>query len=62
MAESPYQREAAIVQQAIAWLRSEADPNLIAELEEEQRAAGTGLEWYGITMRASGGFPLFLGR
>lgn len=49
MPESPYKREVEIVQRAISRLRSETDFRLIAELEDEQRAAGTGLEWYGIT-------------
>jgi hypothetical protein len=58
MPESPYKREVEIVQRAIGLLRSEADARLIAELEADQRAAGTGLEWYGIT---KGVFERFLG-
>ena len=39
-----------IVQRAIAVFRSEASVNEIAELEDEQLAAGSsGLEWYGRT-------------
>ncbi len=49
MSENPYTREVQLVQRAIASLRAESDPSLIRELEEEQRAAGTGLEWDGIT-------------
>lgn len=49
MPESPYAQEVQVVQRAIAALRAEPDPSLIRELEEEQRAAGTSLEWYGIT-------------
>jgi hypothetical protein len=50
MPEFPiYKREVEIVQRAIRRLRSETDPRLIAEVEDEQLAAGTGLEWYGIT-------------
>jgi hypothetical protein len=49
MPDSAYAQEVQVVQRAIALLRAEADPSLIRELEEEQRAAGTGLEWYGIT-------------
>jgi hypothetical protein len=57
MPETPYKREVEIVQRAIARLRSETDSRLIAELESEQLAAGTGLEWYGIT---KGVFERFL--
>jgi len=57
MSDGPYKREVEVVQRAIARLRSEGDPRLIAELEEEQRAAATGLEWYGIT---KGAFERFL--
>ncbi len=57
MPETPYKREVEIVRRAIARLRSEADVRLIAELEDEQLAAGTGLEWYGIT---KGVFERFL--
>ena len=49
MSDAPYNREIQIVQQAIARLRTEADRSLIVELEDEQLAAATGLEWYGIT-------------
>ncbi len=44
-----YEQEVSIVQRAIEALRSESNQNLIRELEEEQRAAATGLEWHGIT-------------
>ena len=57
MTDSPYKREVEIVQRAIGRLRSETDPRLMAELEDEQLAAGTGLEWYGIT---KGVFERFL--
>lgn len=43
-----YDAQVKIVQAAIEALRSEA-PSLSAELENEQRAAATGLEYYGIT-------------
>ena len=57
MPDSPYKREVEIVQRVISRLRLEADARLIAELEDEQRAAATGLEWYGIT---KGVFERFL--
>ena len=49
MQQSPYQKEAEIVERAIARLRSEEDPRLMAELKDAQLAAATGLEWYGMT-------------
>ena len=49
MPESSYAREVEIVQRAIAALRTERDPGLVGQLEKEQMAAGTRLEWYGIT-------------
>lgn len=49
MAESPYTEEVRIVHHAIALLRNETDQSLILELEAEQQAASTGLEWHGIT-------------
>jgi hypothetical protein len=46
------QTEADTVQRAIAFFRSAASASAIAELEDEQRAAGSsGLEWYGRTAR-----------
>ena len=47
--ESLYAREVELVQRATAALRAEPDPGLIRELEHERMAAGTSLEWYGIT-------------
>jgi hypothetical protein len=44
-----YDREVKIVQDAIGSLESEGDPSLIQALKEEQAAAATGLEFYGIT-------------
>ena len=44
-----YDREVAIVQEAIVALQAATDRSLYTELEREQRAAGTGLEYYGIT-------------
>ena len=52
MPELLYAREVALVENAIVLLRSEDDASLIRELEQEQLAAGTSLEWYGITKRA----------
>ncbi len=49
MSESAYNHEVQVVKLAIDLLRTEVDSSLINELEEEQRAARTGLEWYGIT-------------
>jgi hypothetical protein len=49
MPDGPYAEEVQIVQKAIARLKEEPDTSLIKELEEEQLAAGTNLEWYGIT-------------
>ena len=49
MSDGLYSREAEVVQRAIACLRAEPDSSLVAELEAKQRAAATGLEWYGIT-------------
>lgn len=49
MSEGPYRQEVEVVQRAIALLEAEADTSLITELKEEQLAAATGLEWYGIT-------------
>ena len=49
MSEHAYTQEVQTVERAIAALRGQSDSSLIRELEEEQRAAGTGLEWYGIT-------------
>lgn len=49
MSHDEYRPQAEAVQQAIAAVRAEADRSLLAELEDEQRAAGTNLEWYGIT-------------
>ena len=57
MPEKLYKREVERVQWAITRLRAENDLRLIAELEDEQLAAGTGLEWYGIT---KGVFERFL--
>ncbi len=44
-----FNNEAKIVRTAIESLRSEKNPLLIQELEHEQGAASTGLEYYGIT-------------
>lgn len=49
MAETPYANEVQIVRNAIERLRHEQDPSLINEMEEEWKAASTGLEFYGIT-------------
>jgi hypothetical protein len=49
MPETLYAREIELVQKAIGLLRAEDDSSLIRELEQEQLAAGTNLEWYGIT-------------
>ena len=38
------------VGRAIASIRNEPDLRLITELENDQLAAATGLEWYGITL------------
>lgn len=57
MPESLYARELELVHLAIASLRAEPDPGLVRELEYEQLAAGTSLEWYGIT---KGVFESFL--
>lgn len=52
MPESLYAREVELVQKAIRLLRAEDDASLLRELEQEQLAAGTSLEWYGITKSA----------
>lgn len=57
MAKTPYANEVQIVRDAIERLRHEQDQSLISELEEEWKAASTGLEFYGIT---SGVFKHFL--
>ena len=44
-----YEKEVEAVRAAVAALRSESDPRLVQELQEEQAAAATGLEYYGIT-------------
>jgi hypothetical protein len=44
-----YEKEIRIVENAIEALKSEADASLIIELDKERSAAGTGLEYYGIT-------------
>jgi hypothetical protein len=49
MAGFLYEQEVQIVHRAIALLREEEDQSLIRDLETEQRAASTGLEWHGIT-------------
>ena len=49
MPNSPYAEEVKTVQRAIACLKMEPDASLSKELEEKQLAAGTNLEWYGIT-------------
>ena len=49
MSHDEYRPQVEAVQQAIAAVCAEADRSLLAELEDEQRAAGTNLEWYGIT-------------
>ena len=49
MPESYYPKEVEAVQRAINCLRSEDDQSLTTELQAEQQAAGTSLEWYGIT-------------
>jgi hypothetical protein len=49
MPETLYAREVELVQKAIGLLRAEDDSSLIRELEHAQLAAGTSLEWYGIT-------------
>jgi hypothetical protein len=49
MAGSLYEEEVLIVHRAIALLRNEVDQSLIRDLETEQSAASTGLEWHGIT-------------
>ena len=46
-----YEPHVALVRHAIALLRTEPDATLIAQLEVEQSAAATSLEWYGITGR-----------
>lgn len=49
MAETPYANEVQIVRNAIEQLRHEQDPSPIPEMEEEWKAASTGLEFNGIT-------------
>ena len=44
-----YEKEVEAVRAAVAALRSESDPGLVQELQEELAAAATGLEYYGIT-------------
>lgn len=44
-----YEKEVEAVRAAVTALRSESDPGLRHELEQEQAAAATGLEYYGIT-------------
>ena len=44
-----YEKEIQSVQAAVEALRSEGKLLLIQELEQEQSAAATGLEYYGIT-------------
>jgi hypothetical protein len=56
MPKSPYAEEVQTVQRAIARLKEEPDTSLAKELEEEQLAAGTSLEWYGITKCVFEGF------
>ena len=57
MPEFLYAREVESVQKVIRLLRGERDASLLRELEQEQLAAGTSLEWYGIT---KGAFERFL--
>lgn len=57
MPKSLYAEEVKTVQRAIAQLKEEPDKGLSKELDDEQRAAGTNLEWYGIT---KGVFERFL--
>jgi hypothetical protein len=47
--EVAYANEVKIIQIAIELLRTENESALIQELERAQSAAGTSLEWYGIT-------------
>jgi hypothetical protein len=49
MSHGEYAPQVEAVQEGIAAVRAEPDASLLAELEDEQRAAGTNLEWYGIT-------------
>ena len=52
------QSQTEIVQRAIAVFRSEANASEVAELEDQQLAAGSsGLEWYG---RTAGVFERYL--
>ena len=44
-----YEKEVEAVRVAVAALRSEGDPSLMHELEQQQVAAATGLEYYRIT-------------
>jgi hypothetical protein len=46
---NPYSEEVKVVQHAITLLRAERNQEFIRKLEEDQKAAGTSLEWYGIT-------------
>jgi hypothetical protein len=46
-----YDQEVEIVRDAIGSLESEGDPSLIQALKDEQAAAATGLEYYGITKK-----------
>jgi len=48
-ADTPYANEVQIVRNAIERLRHEQNHSLIHEMEEEWKAASTGLEFYGIT-------------
>jgi len=50
------EQEVEIVRGAIGGLESEGAPSLIRELKEEQAAAATGLEYYGITKKVFGKF------
>jgi hypothetical protein len=47
-----YEKEVKIVRKAVEALESEGDLSLIQELKDEQAAAATGLEYYGITKKA----------
>jgi hypothetical protein len=44
-----FDKEAETVRIAVQALGAESDPDLLRALEEEQSAAATGLEYYGIT-------------
>jgi hypothetical protein len=45
---SMYEKETKIISTAVAALKLESDQSFVAELEEEQFTAATGLEFYGI--------------